>query len=321
MASLATKYAISDLDFVNLSEIRSSEIIHLWDREVSFYRTVLNWDVSHAIRGLKQALAKGQLYGKGVRSEGSLCAYYCCAIDCGRAVISGFGVSHPSIGKEITKAMLEELVKHLDNFSVRRIESQFIGFDIPGLVECFEAEDFKTNSREFLRIPLPSSKSLHFMNRSILVQPFDSFSLEDMATLMHDSHAGLVDSEINELYATRQGCKTLLDDIVIQHGCGNFLPDASSIAAVNGADRAGGFAIVSLIGNGHGHLAQLAVAPEFQKQGVGRFLLDCTLAKCSELGLGMLSLMVSSRNKRAKNLYHRVGFETVYRFPVFFREN
>ena len=321
MASLATKYAIADLDFVNLSEIRSSEIIHLWDREISFYRTVLDWDVSHAIRGLKQALAHGQLYGKGVRSGGSLCAYYCYAIDGGRAVISGLGVSHPSFGKEVTKAILEDVVKHIGNFSVRRIESQFIGFDIPGLVECFEAEGFKTNSREFLRIPLPSSKLSHYMNRSICVKPFNSLSLEEMATLLHNSHAGLVDSEINELYATRQGCKTLLDDIVNQRGCGNFLSEASSIAAINGVDRAGGFAIVSLIGNGHGHLAQLAVAPEFQQQGVGRLLLDCTLAKCAELGLGMLSLMVSSRNKRAMNLYHRAGFETVYRFPVFFREN
>jgi ribosomal protein S18 acetylase RimI-like enzyme len=68
------------------------------------------------------------------------------------------------------------------------------------------------------------------------------------------------------------------------------------------------------------HLAQLAVAPDFQGRGLGRLLLTRTLERLTEMGYDGLSLMVSRDNRRALDLYRSMGFALVIAFPVFGRD-
>ncbi|MYN07851.1 ribosomal protein S18-alanine N-acetyltransferase [Pseudoduganella aquatica] len=61
------------------------------------------------------------------------------------------------------------------------------------------------------------------------------------------------------------------------------------------------------------HLLNVAVAQEWQGQGLGRFLLNQSVA-CSR-GLGMESMLLEVRpsNTRALELYERYGFEQIGR--------
>jgi mycothiol synthase len=64
-------------------------------------------------------------------------------------------------------------------------------------------------------------------------------------------------------------------------------------------------------------LAQIAVVPDYQGRGVGRCLMDYSVARLAERHFDTLSLMVSRANAPALRLYQRMGFQSVLAFPVF----
>jgi ribosomal protein S18 acetylase RimI-like enzyme len=58
----------------------------------------------------------------------------------------------------------------------------------------------------------------------------------------------------------------------------------------------------------HGHVSTLVVAPEYERQGVGRALLDAAEAWCRARGYRLLTLHVFEQNASARRLYERAGF-------------
>jgi ribosomal protein S18 acetylase RimI-like enzyme len=137
---------------------------------------------------------------------------------------------------------------------------------------------------------------------------------------MQSAHVSGIDARMNELYRSSEGCRSLLTSVLRHRGCGAAIPDASTIARESLTDRAVGFAVVTETSVRKAHLAQLAVAPDFQGRGLGRLLLNRTIERLSEMGYDRLSLMVSRDNHRALDLYRSMGFELVIVFPVFRRD-
>lgn len=62
----------------------------------------------------------------------------------------------------------------------------------------------------------------------------------------------------------------------------------------------------------HGaHIGRLAVAPPFQRQGVGSFLLRAVLARLWEQGVRKVTLNTQEDNRSSRRLYDRFGFRPV----------
>ena len=61
------------------------------------------------------------------------------------------------------------------------------------------------------------------------------------------------------------------------------------------------------------HLLNVAVAQEWQGQGLGRFLLNQSVACARGLGMESMLLEVRPSNARALELYQRYGFEQIGR--------
>lgn len=59
---------------------------------------------------------------------------------------------------------------------------------------------------------------------------------------------------------------------------------------------------------GEGEIANLAVHPHFQGQGVGRALMQTALHHAAELGLERILLEVRASNEPAQRLYQSLGF-------------
>lgn len=320
MASFVAERAPANLQVVDLNRMRPQELKSLWEREVRMWRDKLDWDVSGAITALERAVDRGGLTGKAVRCGGEVAAYAYYAVEGDRGVISGFVVSPSCRRPEIGTAILDALLGELNRRKVRRIETQFICFDAPWLASCFEEHGFSTYWREFLRVSISRPRPQHASSTQVVILPWTAWNLSEMAALMEQAHRDGVDSMMNELYRTGDGCRILLNNIIRQRGCGRSLTEASSVARERATDRPAGFAIVTEIGRRHGHLAQVAVAPTFQGQGVGQRLMAHTFTRFGELGLDTLSLMVSRGNDPAQSLYRSMGFESIYQFPVFSRE-
>jgi len=54
----------------------------------------------------------------------------------------------------------------------------------------------------------------------------------------------------------------------------------------------------------------LAVAPQFRRQGIGKALLEAVAADARALGCGKVTLEVRADNAKAIELYRRVGFQS-----------
>jgi putative acetyltransferase len=78
---------------------------------------------------------------------------------------------------------------------------------------------------------------------------------------------------------------------------------------------AGCVALVRL-GDGVFELSKMAVSPEFRGRGIGRTLLEYTIAQAREMGIPKLFLGSSSKLKNAVHLYESLGFRHISREDV-----
>lgn len=69
------------------------------------------------------------------------------------------------------------------------------------------------------------------------------------------------------------------------------------------------------------HIATFAVHPGHRGRGIGRLLLEETLAECSRVGMQMATLEVRAGNVVAQGLYRSYGFEEVARRPHYYADN
>jgi [ribosomal protein S18]-alanine N-acetyltransferase len=85
--------------------------------------------------------------------------------------------------------------------------------------------------------------------------------------------------------------------------------------------RLAGYVVALVVGD-EGEIADLAVAPEARRRGLGRALIDRMLADLAELGVRSLYLEVRESNHAARTLYDSRGFRPIgrrrgyYRHPV-----
>jgi ribosomal protein S18 acetylase RimI-like enzyme len=98
--------------------------------------------------------------------------------------------------------------------------------------------------------------------------------------------------------------------LVEMRGCGAFRADCS-YGVVDGADAESvpaGIVVVTDLGLGTAHIAQVAVDPDRRGRGYGRLLVQAACAGAARAGFRRISLFVGERNEAARHLYGALGF-------------
>jgi ribosomal protein S18 acetylase RimI-like enzyme len=306
---------VSRLHVVDLRTVEAAELDDLWQHEVRLWRERLLWDVSDACAARRRVVDRHGLPGKAVRLGARTVAYAYYIIARRLGVIGGLVGSPDWSSTDVGRALLQETVDEIRQKGVSRIESPFVSIDCPWLTRVYEWEGFRTFWREFLRLELHQSPGPVSPLSMVHLEPWRGTHLREAAPIMQAAYEGEVDAEINELYRTLDGCGVVLENTLSQGGCGIPVAEASAMARHWG--RGIGFAIVTEIAPGQGHLAQVAVLPEYQRRGVGRWLLSYSLSRLAELHFDTFSLIVSRSNQRALRMYRAMGFQSVLSFPVF----
>lgn len=86
--------------------------------------------------------------------------------------------------------------------------------------------------------------------------------------------------------------------------------------ALVGEERAG-YADMRII-TGESQIYNIAISPEFRRQGIGEALLAHMIEKSEELGLSIITLEVRSGNEAAMALYEKMGFKKVGSRPGYY---
>jgi ribosomal protein S18 acetylase RimI-like enzyme len=307
-------------EIVDLSSVQARDLQRLWDREIRLWSENLYWDVSSVVTAVRRAVDRKSLNGKAVRVGRSVVGYSYYMVECRRAVVGSVMLVPSMSSHAVVSDLMGRLLSPLElDPAISRIESQFISFDMPWLAETFESRGYRSYSRAFLRrslSPLALTSVEDWSGPSFELESWSKLDLTEASVLMQRAHAESVDAEMNELYRTRDGCRTMLDNILHQQGCGQSIPAASFVARDSGGELVG-LVVSTEISPRHAHLAQVAVGPDVQGQGLGRAFLHRALATLSDNGYRTVSLMVSGANERAYSLYRTMAFEEILRFPVF----
>ena len=315
MSRVVTENPLPRLEVVDLSTVVPSALEALWRYEGQWWREQLRWDIADALAALRRVVERRGVPGKAVRvgTQTVAYAYYMLAGRLG--VLSSLAMlpewSTTTVGESLLQAMVDSL-RHQD---VARIESPCVCVPHPWLVPAFERQGFQTYWREFLRVDLHHEHLPVQPPALAQLEPWRRAHLGVAAAIMQAAYEGTVDVEINTPYRTTEGCASVLQNILHQGGCGRLVTEASALAHDRG--QAIGFVVVTETASQQGHLAQVAVLPAYQRQGLGRLLVQYCLAQLTMLRFDTLSLIVSRANHRAMQLYQALGLQAVLAFPVF----
>jgi ribosomal protein S18 acetylase RimI-like enzyme len=305
---------MSALHVVDLSAVRPDELEQLWQDEAQLWHERLCWTIADPLYWLQRMVERGAISGKILRKGTQAAGYACYVVVGALGVISRLVIS-PECDAHAAEMLIRETVGALRRTGVSRIEGSFIAADSTTLPQVFERLDFQTYWREFLRRPLYPAGGYQALPQHVYLEEWRNSNLQEAASVMRAAYEGGVDAELNEYYRSVDGCEVVLGDILNQGACGNPVVRASVIGRHRG--RAIGFILMTEIHPRHAHLAQIAVLPGYQHQGVGRMLLTHCFSILANQAFDRVSLIVSRLNRRALNMYERTGFEPVLSFPVF----
>ena len=84
------------------------------------------------------------------------------------------------------------------------------------------------------------------------------------------------------------------------------------------AERVAGFAIMQF-GEERAHLSLFAVRPDYQRQGVGRRMLQWLTASALTAGIASIHLELREANLGARRFYVKQGFAETARIPGYYR--
>lgn len=310
-----TEGRVSDVEVVDLCTVTPTELEELWQGEATFWRQRLLWDISDALAVLRRLVGRRGLTGKAVRVGKQTVGYTYYGINGSLGVIANLVVAPAWNCAEVGEALLRATLEALRQRGVSRIESRWVTSETPWLVPVCERWGFRTYWREFMCLDLCQGGAVTQPLAGGGVEPWHGMSLRQAAVLMQAAYENTIDTEINALYDTVEGCQLVLDHILNQGGCGQLVMAASGVVR-EGGQSLGGIVITETAPR-QGHLAQVMVRPRSQRRGLGRLLVTYSMSQLAARHFDTLSLFVSRDNHGALTLYQSLGWHTVLMFPVF----
>ena len=314
MSSVAREHPLPQSQVVDLRTVTPAELEGLWRHEAQWWREHLLWDIAQPLEALRRVIGRRGVPGKAVRIGTQTVGYTYYVISGSLGVLSGLVVAPAWNIPEVGESLLQATVEAMRQRGVRRIESSCVSMASPWLVPVCERAGLQAAWRAFLRVELAGAHTSVQSPALVQLEAWRAMHVHE-AAIMQAAYQTTVDVELNMLYRTVEGCRSVLDNLLLQGGCGPLVAEASVFARSRGQGI--GFVVVTEIAPQQGHLTQVAVLPAYQGQGVGRMLVHHCLTQLAVRHFDTLSLIVSRANQRAFRLYQTMGMQEVLAFPVF----
>ncbi len=163
-------------------------------------------------------------------------------------------------------------------------------------------------------------ESVHYLAMPLDKAPAASRGSDDPQVLMRDwrpedlrrvaelLHRGYDESAARRFVpeVTESGWRDYLDRLVRHAPCGSILPSCTRLALV--AELLVGAVVVTELGPGTAHLAQVVVHPDWRRRGLAGELLDDALQRSRSAGYSRATLLAAATNSPAQSLYRDRGF-------------
>jgi ribosomal protein S18 acetylase RimI-like enzyme len=288
-----------------LSSFGGRELKPLLDEEAAHWQRELHWDYSEVSAAVSAGLDRGSLAGRAALN-GKTPAAYCYFIqEAGRAVVGSLYAAAAERGRGYEEALLEAVLEDaLQDAENRRVECQTLFSTSRAADQGFARAGFRSTGRHYMVRDL--AEDVPEKAPACELRSVRKDDLARVAEIIYESHAGSLDAALNLTYATPAHCSSFVDTLALRGGCGAFDSLASQLALGPGGPA--GVLLASRLSARTGHICQVSVLPEFQRQGLGAALVVAALAAFRSQGHSSASLSVTVGNAPAYRLYERLGF-------------
>ncbi len=311
---------MSEMELASLADIPVGHLAPLFREEASHWNKQLFWDYTPTLQLVRKMVASRGLPGFVLRHQGTTVGYSYFVLDQLVGFIGGLYVLDSFAEEPNYRRLIDKLVTTMRGLkSLERIESQVIPFNIE-FAPSFLEQGFRVLPRYFLSAGVGSkdvSKRLAGLERvdGINIERWRPELVASAANVIYDSYIESPDMVLCRDYQSRKGCMRFLRNLIESPACGRFSHKDTRIALdLNG--RLCGVLLATKISDSTGMVPQLSVRRDCQGRGIGSWLLAEYMKAAEDAGLERVSLSVSQANRRAFELYVRLGFKTTKRFDA-----
>ena len=276
----------------------SAAMTAVFAAEAARWRDRLAWDTTPLWPVLEHARQAGGLPGFVLRDEGgAVSGWTYAAVRDGELLCGALSAPDPAG----TAQLLDGVLALPEAVAATRIVC-FAFTEAPDLAAVLAARGFLLDPHEYLTRPLDTAPVARRPGRA-----WDVRDLDATAELFRASYPASDPGRPFAPSSRPAEWQRYVADLVLGQGCGRFRPSLS-IAVPGTGGTLDAAAIVTDLGAGTAHLAQLAVRPGLRGAGLGAAMLGSLSASCRAAGFTRLSLLVGASNTTARRLYARAGF-------------
>ncbi len=277
----------------------------LYSEEHQRWLTHLGWNTSETWPEVEVARLAGRLPGYLAMPDGGdpadVRGWAYALMDAGVLQVGGFTAR----STDATRVLLDALMTQA---SAERAEclSAFLYSDAPGLEQELEERRFRVGRYRYLVRPPTVSNPAD-------IEPGEPWRADDVsraACLLQAAYGP--SGQYFAAHGRLDEWERYVRNMVEFPACGRF--DAAATRVWRDGDRLTGVVMVTALGPGLAHIAQVAVHPAARGRGIAGRLLDDAIAFVTSQGLPRVSLLVSDSAADANALYARRGFEPTATF-------
>ncbi len=308
----------SGLELCDLRRLTAADLSPLLDEESEYWRETIDWDFERSAELVRRFIDMHALSGAALISASGVAGYSYSVIEEHKGIVGDLYVRHGFRSPENEFRLLSRVVEELIATPlVRRVESQLIlmGNRDRRLPRASQLQSF---DRDFLEIDLDAVDQLPPAPLpGISIEPWAQHYQDAAAHLIASAYSGHVDALINDQYRSVAGARRFLFNILQFPGCGTFLQPASLAAFERETGWLIGLCLTSSVGPQVGHITQICLARDARGRKLGYEMMRQSLHLLRLNGCRRVSLTVTSANRHAIQLYQRLGFRSLRRFPAF----
>lgn len=320
-------------EIIDVRRFEPQAFMPLLDAESRAWSEELRWDFSASAQVISNCLQERRLAGYALVLDGQIRGYCFFFYDGEKGLIGDLFVNFSPREIDPALRLLEHVIETLlATPGLRRVETQLPHFRYDDLEPFFRDHSFEGYRREFMALSLvprsrtsaTSVKSSSAGNQEspqdmddFLILPWERKYDREAAELLYMTYRGHVDAALNDQYNSLAGATRLIENIVHQKGCGEFLPHVSRLAIHRASRRLAGILAVTAVRTRTAHIPQVAVGQPFQGYGLGSLIMESAFADLDRQGYQELSLTVTEANTGAVRLYERLGFKPFRKFGAF----
>ncbi len=318
--SASTQPEILDLRHYSAQSLRP-----LLEEESRIWSERLAWDYRASTDLLLQYLDARVLPGFVAVEAGRVIGYAFCVYEDRKAIVGDvFALTPSEPGRtrtEVETLLLEHLLSLLTHSpGVERIESQLLLHHHNQHSALFERAGFAVHRRIFMELDLtglqPASSQAGAaaaeqatLDRSgYRMRPWQDSDFTPAGSLIAAAYEGHLDGVINDQYRSVAGSLRFLHNIIRFPGCGLFDAQSSRVIDHRATGTMAGILLCSRVRQDVGHITQACVAHSARGLGLGTLMLRSAMRDLAARRFTRLSLTVTEGNRRAADLYRRLGF-------------